>query len=237
MKKIIFLFISALAFQKVPAQFIGVLHYENGYVDKWFGTKGKVLTTIYESGSMIRIEAKDTSFTKKDVTQQNTLLVDIGKGTETHLQEMYKRGIVYSISDKEKQAQMMNDQAHTIFNFENLGQEKIGQFNCTHFLITKSYANLKKLPPARFDIWITKDLGSCNVWYVGNYLYFFGGMELYKKLAGAGADGVVIKWQETTATTTTCTLTGYEKETLASSTFTTPSNYAMTNAPNFPLKK
>ena len=108
MKKIIFLFISALAFQKVPAQFSGVLHYENGYVDKWFGTKGKVLTTIYESGSMIRIEAKDTSFTKKDVTQQNTLLVDIGKGTETHLQETFHRGTIFSIIEKEKQVPMMN---------------------------------------------------------------------------------------------------------------------------------
>lgn len=231
------LFLLALAFQRLTAQFNGILHYENDYVDAWFGTKGKVLTTIYESGSGIRIEAVDTSFSKNDVTRQNTLLIDIDKGTETHLQEMFNRGIVYSISDKEKQAQMMNDQTHTVFNFENLGPEKVGDFNCTHFVMTKSYAKLKTLKPARYDIWITKDLDSCNVWYVGRYLYFFGGMDLFKKLAGVGADGVVVKWQETESTSTTCILTGYQQENLRSSIFTAPSNYTIVNAPIFPLKK
>lgn len=237
MKKIMLLFLLALAFQKSPAQFSGVLHYENDYIDAWFGTKGKVLTTIYESGSSIRIEATDTSFSKKDVTKQNALIIDINKGTETHLQEMFHRGIVYSISNKEKQAQMMNDQTHTVFNFENLGPEKIGKFNCTHFVMTKSYAKLKTLKPARYDIWITKDLGSCKVWYVGRYLYFFDGMDLYKKLAGIGADGVVVKWQETESATTTCMLTGYQQKNLPSSEFMPPSNYTIMNAPNFPLKK
>lgn len=227
----------ALSFQKSSAQFNGILHYENDYVDQWFGTKGKVLTDISESGSMIRIEAEDTNFTKKDVTKQSTLLIDINKGMETHLQETLHRGTVFSISEKEKQVQMMNDQAHTVFTFENLGPEKIGQFNCIHFLITKSYATLKTLPPARYDIWITKDLGSCNVWYIGRYLYLFDGMDLYKKLAGIGADGVVVKWQETESSTTTCTLTGYKQESVPSSTFTPPSNYIIMNAPNFSLKK
>ncbi len=226
----------AFAFQRLPAQFGGVLHYENDYVDAWFGTKGKVLTDIYESGYLIRIEAMDTNFTKKDVTKQNTLLIDINKGTETHLQESYRNGTVFFISDKEKQAQMMNDQAHTVFNFKDLGPEKIGNYNCTHFVMTKSYANLKTLKPARYDIWITKDLGSGNIWYVGRYLYFFAGMDLFKKLAGAGADGVVVKWQETESTSTTCVLTGYQKEDLGSTIFTTPSNYTIVDAPKFPLK-
>ncbi len=235
MKKITILFVLALVFQKLPAQFSGVLHYENDYVDQWFGTKGKVLTDIFESGSMIRIEAKDTNFTKKDVTQQNTLLVDTAKGTETHLQKMYSRGIVYSISDKEKQAQMMNDQTHTIFNFENLGPEIIDTFNCTHFVMTKSYAKLKKLPPARYDIWITKDLGSSNICYVGRYLYLFGGMELFRKLAGVGAYGVVVKWMETESSSTTCTLIGYlQANKFRSSIFTAPQDYSIVNAPNFP---
>ncbi|MGH2564460.1 MAG: DUF4412 domain-containing protein [Ginsengibacter sp.] len=236
MKKIMLLFLLALAFQRLPAQFNGILHYENDYVDAWFGSKGEVLTDIYESDPMIRIEAKDTSFTKGDVTKQNTLLIDISKGTETHLLQMMQKGIVYNTSDREKQAQMMNDQVHTVFNFENLGPEKIGNFNCTHFVMTKSYAKLKTLKPARFDIWITKDLGSSNIWYVGRYLYFFDGMDLYKKLGAAGADGIVVKWQETESTSTTCILTSYQQENLPSSTFTPPSDYTIVNAPNFPLK-
>lgn len=237
MKRIIPLFLLAFTFERSPAQFNGILHYKNDYVDAWFGTKGEVLTTIYESDSMMRIEAEDTSFSKNSITRQNTLIIDIDKGMETHLQEIFNRGIVYSISDKEKQAQMINDQTHTIFNFENLGPEKIDTFNCTHFVMTKSYAKLKTIKPARFDIWITTYLGSSNIWYVGRYLYFFGGMDLYKKLAAAGADGVVVKWQETESTSTTCMLTGYQRENLPSSTFTPPSNYNIVNVPNFPLKK
>lgn len=236
MKKIMFPFLLTFAFQRLPAQFSGVLHYENDYVDNWFGTKGEVLTNIYESGGGIRIEAADTSFSKNDVTRQNTILIDIANGTETHLQEMYSRGILYSVSDKEKQAQMINDKVHTEFNIENLGTEKIGNFNCTHFLMTKSYANLKTLKPARYDIWITKDLGSGNTWYVGRYLYLFPGMGLFKKLADAGADGVVVKWQETESTSTTCILTGYQQEDIPASTFTAPSNYAIMNVPAFPSK-
>jgi hypothetical protein len=233
MKKIIFLFLITVFFKSLSAQFNGILHYENDYADTWFGSKGKVLTDIYESGSMIRIEAMDTNFTKHDVTKQNTLLIDIAKGTEIHLQQMFHRGIVFSISDKEKQMQAINDQTHTIFDFKNLGQEKIGEFNCTHFLMTKSYEKLKTLPPARFDIWITKDLGSCNIWYIGRYLYFFGGMNLYKKLADAGADGVVVKWQETESSSTICKLTDYKNENLSSSIFIAPSNYTIMKAPIF----
>ncbi len=234
MKKILLLFLLAITFQISPAQFNGVLHYENDYVDNWFGTKGEVLTTIYESGQNIRIEATDTNFSKNDVTKQNPLLIDIAKGTETHLQTSLSRGIIYSVSNKEKQVQMMNDQAHTIYTFENAGQENIDSFNCIHFVMTKSYAKLKTLKPARFDIWITKDLGSSNVWYVGRYLYFFDGMELYKKLEDAGASGVVVKWQETESTSTTCKLTGYRQGEFRSSMFTPPSNYTIVNAANFP---
>jgi len=235
MKTIMFLFLLAVISKKTSAQFKGVLHYENDYVDTWFGTKGEVLTTIYESGQNIRIEAIDTSFSEKGVTKQNPLLIDINKGTETHLQDDLGRGVIYSISDREKQVQMMNDQAHTVYTFENAGQEKIDSFNCTHYVMTKSYAKLKTLKPARFDIWITQDLGSSNIWYVGKYLYLFGGMDLYKKLEDAGASGVVVKWQETESKPTTCKLTGYQKEALRPAIFTAPSNYYIVNATKFPV--
>lgn len=230
-------FFLALIFQGSLAQFKGVLHYENDYVGQYFGSKGKVLTTIYESDPMIRIEANDTDYTKKDVTKQNILLIDISKGTETHLVPRIYRAIVYKRTDREAQAQMMNDQTHTIFNFQNLGPEKIGNFDCTHFVMTKSYANLKTLPPARYDIWITGKLGSSDVWYVGRYLYLFKGMDLYKKLADAGADGVVVKWKETESSSTTCILLSDEQKGLPASTFAVPANYSMMNAPNIPLKK
>ena len=94
MKKLMLLFLLTNVFLKSPAQFSGVLHYENDYVDEYFGSKGKVLTNIYESGPMIRIEAKDTNYTKKDVTKQKILLIDISKGTKIHLMQIMLKAIV-----------------------------------------------------------------------------------------------------------------------------------------------
>lgn len=238
MKKLPVLLSLCLLFQELAAQFNGVLHYENDYASgPWFKTAGKVLTTISESGPLIRIEALDTNYTNSRVTKQNTLLVDVGKGTEIHLVDMAQRAIVYSITGHEKQAETLNAATHTVYNFENAGMEQIGNFQCTHYVMTKSYAKLKGMKPARFDIWITKDLGSCNVWYVGKYLYFFSPAELYKRLAAVGADGVVVQWKETTSNTTTCVLTGYELKQLRAPVFTPPSGYTITNVPVFPVSK
>lgn len=226
----------AFAFQRLPAQFNGILYYENDYSDKWFGTKGKVLTTIYESGPHARIESRDTSFSGKGVTTQNPLLIDLSKGTITHLIPKAHRAMVVSISAWEKMNQKANDEAHAVYDLENAGQEKIGQFSCAHFVLTKSYAKLKTLKPAHYDIWITKDLGSSNIRYIGGYLYLYGGMDLYTKLANAGGNGVVVKWQfqETGSSATTCMLMSYKKESLPATLFSTPANYTIVNAPNFP---
>ena len=61
------------------------------------------------------------------------------------------------------------------------------------------------------DFWITNDLGTSNILYVGVYLYYAQGGYLAKKLADAGATGVVIKW-ETGATR--CNLMTYEVKNL-----------------------
>jgi len=228
------LFLLTLVFQRLPAQFNGVLYYENDYVDQWFGTKGKVLTTIYESGSHAKIESRDTSFSKKDVTTQNPLLIDLSKGTITHLIPKIQRAMVVSISAWEKMNQNANAQAHAVYSLVNAGQEKVGNFNCTHFVLTKGYAKLKTLKPAHYDIWITKDLGGSNISYIGRYLYLYDGNELYTKLSKEGGDGVVVKWQETEAAPTICKLVSYKKENLPASTFTTPANYSIANAPNMP---
>lgn len=235
MKKISLFFFLSFVIMQLPAQFNGTLHYESDYKDAWFASEGKVLTTISESGSMIRIDALDTNFSKKHVTFQNTILIDLTKGTETHLVQSNSTAVIYSISNKEKMIQAADDKAHTVYQVENLGAEKIGNYNCTHYLITKSYAKLKTMKPALFDIWITKDLGSSNVWYVGKYLYYFTPMELFKKLAAIGADGIMVKWQETANSKTTCILSGYEIINLRSSIFAVPSNYIMNDISNFQL--
>lgn len=211
MKKIITLLLIVPVFHASKAQFTGTLRYVSSYTDAWFGSKGEVQTIIHESGSLVRIDALDTNFSKHTVTRQNPLLIDVSKGTETHLLQTSPVAVIYSMGKRQKMIQAAESQTHTVYSFENLGQEKVQGFNCTHYLITKSYAKLKTMPPAKFDIWITKDLGSSNVWYVGKYLYYFAPMNMYLQLAAKGADGVVVEWQVTAATKTSCVLIGYDQ--------------------------
>ena len=106
---------------------------------------------------------------------------------------------------------------------ENLGPEKVGQFNCIHYVVTTTSTKTKT--PASMpkkNIWMTGDLGNSNIWYVGPYLYYITGGFQQKKLADAGVSGVVIKWQYGDAG---ATLTGYQQGSVPTSVFAVPSGY------------
>ncbi len=233
MKRIFLLLLMVAAFQSLNAQFNGTLRYVSSYTDAWFGSKGEVQTIIHVSGSQVRIDAFDTSFSKQTVTRQNPLLIDLSKATETHLVPRTFQAIIYSMASRQKMIQVAETQTHTVYDFKTIGQEKVQGFNCTHYQITKRYATSKTMKPATFDIWITKDLGSCNVWYVGKYLYYFAPMNMYLQLAAKGADGVVVQWQEAAGTKTSCVLTGYDKKAPTSDVFTVPSSYSLQDLSNY----
>lgn len=233
MKKLITLLLLVPAFHVSKAQFKGNLRYVSSYTDAWFGSKGEVQTIIHVSGSQVRIDAFDTSFSKHTVTRQNPLLIDLSKATETHLVPRTAQAVIYSMASRQKMIQVAEAQTHTVYDFKIIGQEKVQGFNCTHYRISKRYANSKTMKPALFDIWITKDLGSCNVWYVGKYLYYFAPMNMYLQLAAKGADGVVVEWQETAGSKTSCVLTGYDQTTPPSDVFTVPSGYTTQDLSNY----
>ena len=82
MKKILFCLLLGFFFQKSFAQFSGILHYENDYENGPF--KGKVVTTLYESKSMARIESTNTQVSNgtSDIPKpkdQDVLLFDFDK--------------------------------------------------------------------------------------------------------------------------------------------------------------
>ena len=87
---------------------------------------------------------------------------------------------------------------------------------------------IKNPNAGRKDIWVSNDLGKCNIFYTGPYLYYATGDYLQKKLADAGAAGVVVKWQTGSSV---CTLTNYQATNLSAALFTPPSNYTTRNAP------
>jgi Domain of unknown function (DUF4412) len=230
MKSIIFFLLIGFFFKAPGNQFNGVLRYESDY--NMGGSSGKVLTTIYQADSKGRIESTNVN-TKSPLgppttRDQDVLIYDFATQQETHLQALTNRAIVTQYDALLMQQQKMMEQMGTTVSVENAGDEKVGDYNCTHFVMTTVNPKIKstKLNSGRKDIWITGDLGSCHLWYVGPYLYYPKGTFLQKKLADAGADGVVVKWQSGSgAMQTSGILISYENKRVPSSTFTPPSGY------------
>ncbi len=227
MKKIILLLCITCAIKISFAQVEGVLVYENSYSNS-LGT-GKVTTTIYESKSQARVEsinAETKSAIGSPSTQsQNVIIFDFDKSKETHLDA--KRNTAYStpftITITDQQMKSLG----TEITVKNLGKEKVRNYNCTHFAMITRYSKTK-LPSSKRDIWITKDIGNGNVFYVGQYLYYPLGSSAAKKLTDASGDGVVVKWQiidPVSKKPNVCTLLSYQKKSLPASTFLPPSGY------------
>lgn len=109
---------------------------------------------------------------------------------------------------------------------EKIGPDTVGSYKCTHFVLHIKNPQVKNPNAGKQDIWFSDDLGNCNIFFTGPYLYYPLGDYFQKKLADAGATGVVVKWQTGPAV---CTLTNYKATRLAVSLFSTPSNYTIRN--------
>jgi Domain of unknown function (DUF4412) len=224
MKSILLISFISLLFKSPSAEFNGVLKYESDY--DLAGSVGKVLTTIYETKS---------SFGTPVTKDQNVLLFDFSKQQETHLQTLTSRALVGPYTES---LLLQNKHGEEMLNaikvdVQNMGSEKIGEYNCTHFVVTKLNTKqpTSKMNPSKNDVWVTKDLGSCHLWYVGAYLYYPEGSFTQKKLADAGIDGVVVKWQTGSGSLQISgMLMSYEKKNLSSSTFSPPSNFTTVQA-------
>src|ERR1019366_3143197 len=196
---LLFFLLFGFLFKAPTSQFNGVLHYESDY--DLGGSADKVLTTIYESGSKVRIESTNINtkspYGPPGTKDQDVLIYDFDKQTETHLQANTNRAIVTPYDAVLEQQQKMLEQSGATDSVESAGTEKVGNYNCTHFIMTSVNPKIKfaKLGTDKKDISITKDLGSCHLWYAGPYLYYPEGTFMQKKLADAGADGAVVKWQ------------------------------------------
>lgn len=228
MKKIILLIVVTFLLKISFAQTEGVLTYENVYDDQ-LGT-GKVTTTIYESKSKARIESTNAQ-TKSAIgtpstKEQNVIIFDFDKSNETHLDA--KRNMAYITPFTTTTMEQQMKAIGTDYIVQNIGSEKVGSYNCTHYTITTTSSKYKNMTPAKKDVWITKDLGSANFFYVGSYLYYPQGSAVAKKLADAGATGIVVKWQimdPVSKKPNICNLISYQKKSLPASTFMPPSGY------------
>jgi uncharacterized protein DUF4412 len=223
-------FIVKFAFPQAQGTFI----YESDYSSEI--ATGKVITKIYESKSMARIESNNTS-TKSSLgppksADQNVILMNFDNSTETHLNVERKTAIItkFTVVMQEESLKKIG----TEYSVQNLGQEKVGNYSCTHFVIVSTNPKNKAFN-AKKDIWVTKDIGIGNVYFVGSYLYYPKGSIVAQKLSDAGADGIVVKWQISDPLmkeTHVCNLISYQSGQVSASMFAPPSGYQVIHNEN-----
>ena len=231
MKKIIItltlLCIRAFSFSQNDA----VLTYENDYSDK-VGT-GKVITTIYESQGKARVESinasTSSSFGAPRTDTQNVLIFDFTTQKETHLNAKQNTAVVmpFIVTTMEKQ---MMPQMGLDYVVQNLGSDTAAGYKCTHYLLTTTSSKYKNYPSAKKDVWVTNDLGTGNLFFVGAYLYLPLSSYQATKLTDAGATGIVVKWQAMDPISkqpNICRLVNYNAGTLRKDVFLVPSNYTV----------
>ena len=229
MKKVVLILCVCSLLNIAFAQAQGIFIYENEYAND-LGT-GKVVTKIYVSNSIARIESSNTStkslYGTPGTKDQNVLLYDFDKLTETHMNAVRKTAVVTPFSANTT-GEMMKKMG-TEVTIQNLGQEKIGNYNCTHFVMTMTSTKYKTADSgSKKECWTTKDLGIGNIFYVGPYLYYPKGSLLAGKLSDAGAAGIVVRWQimdPLSKSPNICNLVQYKAGQLPASTFAPPSDY------------
>jgi hypothetical protein len=161
----------------------------------------------------------DNNLAEKD---QNSLLFDFSKMEKTTLVHESNLASIMSFTYLDQQNVHLMEKSGTSFTVEKVGTEKVGGFNCTHFIITTYLNGKPRTGQPKKNLWFTSDLGNSNVWFIGPYLYCLKDNYEQKKLADAGASGIVVKWE---IGPSSATLTDHQQNSVPSSVFDIPSGY------------
>lgn len=183
MKKLTILVILLGIIQFSYAQFEGTLVYD-------CTIRTKVLMTIYETKSKVRIESKIYPMKEgaADIAkgkEQDDLLLDFEINKE--LRFIPKHHVFVETGFSQLSAEKNMKLTDGDISVEDVGTEKISKLDCQHFVV--------KVKGDRRDLWVTKQLGSSNVCVAGIFLYYPKGSLIMEKIKGAGGDGVVVKAQ------------------------------------------
>jgi len=210
MKKLTVLVVLSAIFQVSFAQFEGTLVYD-------CTLKNKVMMTLYETKSKVKIESKIYPMKEgaADITkgkEQDNMLLDFTTNKEVHFVDkhhLYTEG-GFSQLNTEKEMKLSEGD----ISVESVGSEKIGKLECQHFVV--------KVKGDQRDLWITKDLGNSNILLAGIFVYYPLGSMILNKIKSAGGDGVVVKTQ---AGDQVVTLTNYQTKTPPAYNFEIPEGY------------
>ncbi|HXB95355.1 MAG TPA: DUF4412 domain-containing protein, partial [Puia sp.] len=152
--------------QLTHAQFEGVLYYD-------CTIKNKTLTTIYESRTKVLLEAKiypmkEGAADISKAKEQDALIFDFPANKLIRLSSRHKQAVTTDLAPVT--ADHSPNKAEDIV-VEDLGAEKIGEYNCHHFAL--------KIKGRRSDLWITKELGNSSLTMVSQFDYYPAGSVLF----------------------------------------------------------
>ena len=210
MKKLTILIFILGIFQVTHAQFEGTLVYD-------CTIKTKVLMTIYETKSKVRIESKIYPMKEgaADIAkgkEQDDLLLDFETNKELRFVPKHHAFVETGFSQLSAEKTMKLTEGD--ISVESVGTEQIGKLDCQHFVV--------KIKGEKKDLWITKALGNSNVCLGGILLYYPKGSMVMEKIRSAGGDGVVVKVQDGDQVTM---LTNYQTRPPAAYNFEIPADF------------
>jgi hypothetical protein len=210
MKKLTFLIFILGVFQVTYAQFEGTLVYD-------CTIKTKVLMTIYETKSKVRIESKIYPMKEgaADIAkgkEQDDLLFDFENNKELRFVPKHHAFVETGFSQLSAEKNMKLTEGD--ISVEAVGTEKIGKLDCQHFVV--------KVKGDKTDLWITRELGDSKICLGGILLYYPKGSMILEKIRGAGGEGVVVKAQFGDQVTM---LTNYQTRPPAAYNFEIPADF------------
>lgn len=203
--------------QFVSAQFTGKLVYESDQ------RESKLVMTYYQDKNHARMEAYSMHLA------QDTIIYDLSKATETHLQYRAQNALIMQYIDAGANQVLKNQQ----INVQKMGQETVNGYSCTHYVITNSRNGRSN----KGEVWITKDLGPApSIYVMGGYLYYTPGYLLLTKLIEAGGDGIVVKAVHGEgANIATVNLISIDKNMPSAALFQVPSRYTVMDRTNITM--
>jgi hypothetical protein len=213
MKRLTLVLLTMAFLQIAHAQFEGVLYYD-------CTIKNKTLTTIYASKTMVLLESKIYPMKEGAAEidkgrEQDPLIFDFVSNKTTRLSPRHKESVTGDLAPvTEDRIGKVKDEDVSV---EDLGAEKIGDYNCHHYAI--------KIKNKKSELWITKDLGASLLCMLSQFDYYPSGSLLFTKLKAADADGIVVKSK---AGNVVVNLTNVQRKVIPPSFFEIPAGYSNT---------
>ena len=155
-----------------------------------------VLTmTYYQTGNNVHVEAYSMQVKKgvvdsSTLSVQDTILFDLSKATETHLQRQTGRAIIspYTATIIGQTAYGKTIPPPTV---QLVGPDTANGYTCTHYI--EKYSGAKPFGQGQREIWVTNGLGNPGILVMGSYLYYTPGSGQLQALNAAGCVGVVVR--------------------------------------------